>query len=86
MDIVIVGPGGQTISRETAPDPTGDQARANADTLRSKAQAALAANTAYLALASPSTAQNTAQLKALTRQVQALIRLDLSLLDDVSGT
>lgn len=39
------------------------------------AASALAANATYLNLASPTTAQNTAQIKALTRQVTALIRL-----------
>lgn len=58
----------------------------NRDTLTSKATAALAANVTFLAIASPSTAQVTAQVKALTRQVDALIKLQLSLLDDTTGT
>jgi len=43
--------------------------------LRTKGLAALTANQTYLALASPSTAQNTAQIKRLTRECSALIRL-----------
>jgi len=46
-----------------------------ADDLRAKGLAALTANQTYLALASPSTAQNTAQVKRLTRECSALIRL-----------
>jgi len=54
--------------------------------LRTKGRAALTANQTYLALASPSTAQNTAQIKRLTRECSALIRLLLGgdLLDDTA--
>lgn len=45
--------------------------------LRAKGIAAIAANQTYLALASPTTAQNTAQIKKLTRECNALIRLIL---------
>lgn len=55
--------------------------QANADTLRTAALAALAANRAYLALPTPTAAQNTAQLRALTRMVNALGRLVLELTD-----
>lgn len=58
----------------------------NSKDLRAKAQAALAANATYIAIAAPTVAQNTAQTKALTRQVNALIRMTLNLLDDVTGT
>lgn len=47
----------------------------NAVTLLDRARQALTTNATYLALASPSTAQSTAQVKALTRQVDGLIRL-----------
>ena len=56
----------------------------NAATLRSRAQTALAANATFLAIGSPTTAQVTAQSKALTRQVDALIRLAVNALDSVS--
>lgn len=50
-------------------------ATANESTIKTQAAAALTANATYLALASPTTAQNAAQVKALTRQVNGLIRL-----------
>jgi hypothetical protein len=43
--------------------------------LHAKARAALDANQAYLALASPTNAQNLAQIRRLTRECSALIRL-----------
>jgi hypothetical protein len=57
---------------------------ANRDQLTSRAQAALASNVVYLALGAPTAAQNTAQIKALTRQVDALIRLVIGQLDTTS--
>ena len=53
----------------------------NAATLRAQAQSALAANRTALAVTNPTNAQLVAQVKALTRQNNALIRLALSLLD-----
>lgn len=61
-------------------------AEVNADTLRSRSTAALVTNATYLAIASPTVAQNTAQVKALTKQIDALIRLDLSLLSTIADT
>lgn len=58
----------------------------NRDDLLAKAANALAGNIAFLAVASPSTAQVTAQVKALTRQVDALIRLAANQLTDTTGT
>jgi hypothetical protein len=43
--------------------------------LHSKARAALQANRDYLALASPTNAQNLAQIRRITRECSALIRL-----------
>jgi hypothetical protein len=68
-------------------DATGAQrtiyANPNEETLRTQARQAMDANRTFLALASPTNAQTLAQVKALTRQVQALIRFTL---DDLSGT
>lgn len=72
-------------------------AATNAGTLKTKAKQALATNAAYLAQpaipASPNLATLTAavrvirqQVDALTRQVNGLIRLELSSLDDVSDS
>ena len=58
----------------------------NKRSLESKANTALTSNTTYLALASPTTAQNTAQIKSLTRQNNAVIRLLLKKLDTTTGT
>jgi hypothetical protein len=56
-------------------------------------QTAQTVNATYVALASPSTAQNTAQIKALSNQqttllkeCSALIRLVLGKLDSTAGT
>lgn len=58
----------------------------NATTLRTRAQTALAANATYLAIASPTAAQVATQSKALTRQVDALIRLSIGQLDSVADS
>lgn len=59
---------------------------ANAALLNTKAQQALTANAAYLAVATPTTAQAVAQVALLTRECNAIIRLTLSVLNDISGT
>lgn len=67
--------------------PQALQQATNAATLRTRAQLALAANANYLALPDPVTlVQATAQIKLLTRECTALIRLVLNLIDDTSGT
>lgn len=55
----------------------------NSAALRQQAAAALAGNRTYVALASPTAAQTTAQVKALCRQVNGVIRL---VLDQFDGT
>jgi len=59
---------------------------ANAASLQGKAQAALAANSTFQAIASPTNAQVLAQVQLLTKECNALIRLALNLLDTTSDT
>lgn len=54
---------------------------ANESTIRDRADSALAANTTFLGIASPTNAQIAAQVKALTRQNNGLIRLVLRRFD-----
>jgi hypothetical protein len=67
---------------QPAPDP----AVIVEDALRDRARAALTTNATFLALGTPTAAQNAAQVRALTRQTNALARLLLGLLDDTTGT
>ena len=58
-----------------------ETASRNRDSIEEQAGAALDANTAYLGLATPTNAQVAAQVKALTRQNNKIIRLVLGRLD-----
>lgn len=53
----------------------------NATTMRQRAEQALDANRTYLALGTPTAAQTTAQVRLLTQETTALVRLLLGLLD-----
>lgn len=56
----------------------------NEDAIRNAVVTALQNNTNYLALSSPTAAQTTAQVQALTRQMNRLIRLITRRLDATS--
>lgn len=66
---------------QLAAQDTADAQANNSVTLRQQAAAALAGNRTYVALASPTNAQTTAQVKALSRQVNGVIRLLLGQFD-----
>lgn len=55
--------------------PKAGTSAANAQTLLDKAAQALTTNATYLGRGNPTAAQTTAQVQALTRQINALIRL-----------
>lgn len=61
-------------------------ARTNLATLQNKAQTALNNNATYLGIASPTNAQAVAQIGALTRQMDAVIRILTNLLSDTTNT
>lgn len=63
-----------------------DPAVSNLNSLRAKAQAALASNATFQAIGSPTTAQVTAQVQLLTKECNAIIRLLINQLDSVTGT
>lgn len=56
-------------------------AETNDRAIRDQAAQAMVGNRAYVALAAPTAAQTTAQVKALSQQMNALIRLALGQLD-----
>ena len=74
------------VDRTTITTPAAGSPIAVAQTLESKAQAALVNNATYLAIGTPTTAQAIAQVAALTRQVDAVIRMILNQFDTTVGT
>lgn len=69
---------GKLLSSETT--PVGPE-ETTANTIRDNARLALVANRAYTSKATPTAAETTAQVKALSRQNNGLIRLLIGLLD-----
>lgn len=90
-DLIEYGPGGYDPGKPNdnvvavTSYPT-DPAFVNALALTDKAAQALDVNATFLAIASPSNAQTLAQVRSLTRQVNALIRLTLNQLDSTEDT
>lgn len=60
--------------------------RTNERTILTKMDQALTANATFLAIATPTNAQIAAQVKLLTREVNAIIKLTRNQLDDTTGT
>jgi len=60
--------------------------RTNKRTIEDRAAQALSANATFLAIASPTNAQTLAQVRRLTQECSALIRLALNQLDTTDGT
>ena len=78
----VFGPDGRVLSsKPVVRDVTTDT---NRQTIEQQAAQALDTNRAFLALASPNNAQTLAQVRALTRQNQGVIRLLLGQLDDTN--
>lgn len=70
-----------TARPKTAAELAADTQNANRATVQTQAANALANNRTFVALASPTNAQVVAQVKALTRQNNGIIRLLLNQLD-----
>lgn len=71
---------GSKVGERTVTYTVSDE-QVNDEAIRAAALQALATNRTYAALASPTAAQTAAQVKALSRQNNGLIRLLLGLLD-----
>lgn len=84
------GPGRKLISEAEAAAggytfPARPAAEVNADDLRDRARAAIATNLTFLANGSPTNAQVVAQVRALTRECTALVRLLVGQFDTTDG-
>lgn len=75
-------PNGKTQTVAWKPGTTG----ANQQTLQQRAATALTNNQTFLAIASPTQAQAVAQVQALTRQVDGLIRFLLGQFDTIADS
>ena len=77
-----------TLRDKTAAELAAETQATNTGTLEGKARQALTVNANFLALAAPTQAQTLAQVRALTRETTALIKLLLrgELLDNTDGT
>lgn len=73
-----------TPTPKTAEQQAADTAATNGATIRTQAATALDTNATYLAIAAPTNAQIAAQVKALTRQSNGLIRLTIGQLDSTA--
>ena len=80
--IQIQRPDGTALTTSLPTYPVANQA--NAQTIAARANTALTNNVAYLGIASPTNAQVVAQVAALTRQVDGLIRFVLGRFESVA--
>ena len=93
-DTTVTLPDGSTVETITYADgsksvqytPFPGTPAANLTTIQARAQTALAANATYQAINNPTTNQAVAQVALLTKEVNALLKLALGLLSDVTGT
>ena len=76
----------QTVADDLAAATLAASRSVNAESITTKAQQALTANAAYLAIPAPTAAEVRTQTERLTREVSGLIRLLLNQLDDISDT
>ena len=73
--------GSRQIEVDAEDEPIQKDLTANAESLRKQVSAALETNRAFLALANPTPPQTAAQVKLLTQECSALIRLLIGRLD-----
>lgn len=73
-------------SKSVTANPAPGSVAANFDSIRTMLVNSLATHTTYIGLASPTTTQNTAEIKALAKTADQVIRLLLPQLDSTAGT